>query len=249
MSHAATNWAIEQRGLKPATKLLLWYLCDCHNPDVGCFPSQELLATRAEMSRSTVNLHLNKLEELGLIKRVASRDFATNRQLPTQYILAFEYDFTAEKAVSDNCKQDAKAVSENEQKPCPKNDESRVLNSDTNPVREPVNITSNKKTNKKSSCFEQFWDAFADKRGREGAERVWNRKRLDNMADEVIAGAVRYTKTRGDNRQYWKQAQGWLNDGRWNDEPSSGQSGKTQTSLENLSPLEKLRLETMGAAS
>lgn len=99
------------------------------------------------------------------------------------------------------------------------------------------------------SPFQKFWDAFADKRGREGAERVWNRKQLDNVADEVIAGAVRYTKTRGDNRQYWKQAQGWLNDGRWNDEPPSEQSGKTQTSLENLSPLEKLRLETMGAAS
>ncbi len=39
MSHRATNWAIQQRGLPPAAKLVLWHLCDRHNPDFGCFPS------------------------------------------------------------------------------------------------------------------------------------------------------------------------------------------------------------------
>ena len=33
MSHKATVWAIQQRGLKPATKIVLWFLCDRHNPD------------------------------------------------------------------------------------------------------------------------------------------------------------------------------------------------------------------------
>ena len=35
MSHKATVWAIQQRGLKPATKIVLWFLCDRHNPDFG----------------------------------------------------------------------------------------------------------------------------------------------------------------------------------------------------------------------
>jgi hypothetical protein len=39
MSHEATNWAIQQRGLKPTTTIVLWHLCDRHNPDFGCFPS------------------------------------------------------------------------------------------------------------------------------------------------------------------------------------------------------------------
>lgn len=94
------------------------------------------------------------------------------------------------------------------------------------PDIKPINL---QKINKKGSRFQEFWDAFADKRGRDGAERVWKRKRLDNVADEVIAGAVRYTKTRGDNRQYWKQAQGWLNDGRWNDEAPSAQPASNQS--------------------
>jgi uncharacterized protein YdaU (DUF1376 family) len=84
----------------------------------------------------------------------------------------------------------------------------------------------NKKDTKKVSRFQEFWDAFSDKRGRDGAERVWNRKHLDNVADEVIYGAKAYVKSRGDDRKYWKQAQGWLNDGRWKDlsetSPSKG---------------------------
>ena len=52
MSHRATNWAIQQRGLAPATKLVLWHLCDRHNPDYGRFPSQDQLAADAEISRA-----------------------------------------------------------------------------------------------------------------------------------------------------------------------------------------------------
>jgi hypothetical protein len=58
MSHKATNWAIQLRGLSPVTKLVLWYLCDRHNPDFGCFPSQDQLAADAEISRASLNTHL-----------------------------------------------------------------------------------------------------------------------------------------------------------------------------------------------
>ena len=68
MSHFATNWAILQRGLKPATKIVLWHLCDRHNPDFGCFPTQARLATDCEISRSALNDHLRKLELAGLIR-------------------------------------------------------------------------------------------------------------------------------------------------------------------------------------
>src|SRR6056297_2271066 len=70
MSHAATNWAIQQRGLKPTTKIVLWHLCDRFNPDYGCFPSQERLAQDCEISRSTLNEHLGRLEAAGLLRRV-----------------------------------------------------------------------------------------------------------------------------------------------------------------------------------
>jgi hypothetical protein len=94
MSHAATNWAIQRRGLKPTTKIVLWHLCDRFNPDYGCFPSQERLAHDCEISRSTLNEHLGQLEASGLLRRVPRLDPVTKRQMPTRYILGFERGFT-----------------------------------------------------------------------------------------------------------------------------------------------------------
>ena len=90
MSHAAANWAILQRGLKPATKIVLWFLCDRHNPDFGCFPTQARLAEDAEMSISALNEHLATLEDLGLIHRIRAHDPHSHRRLPTRYVLGFE---------------------------------------------------------------------------------------------------------------------------------------------------------------
>jgi hypothetical protein len=97
MSHAATNWAIQQRGLKPTTKIVLWHLCDRFNPDFGCFPSQEQLADDCEISRSTLNEHLVLLETVCLIRRVQRLNPGNKRQMPTRYILAFEPGFAQDR--------------------------------------------------------------------------------------------------------------------------------------------------------
>ena len=94
MSHEATNWAIKQRGLKPTTKIVLWHLCDRFNPDYGCFPSQARLAHDCEISRATLNRHLDGLEARGLIRRIRVIDPKTGQQRPTRYLLGFETGFT-----------------------------------------------------------------------------------------------------------------------------------------------------------
>lgn len=138
MSHQATRWALKQRGLKPAAKIVLFYLCDHHNDEKGCFPSQELLASECEMSRSTLNIQLAKLEELGLIRRLASVDERTKRQRPTRYLLQFEADFRVRGASNPVSENHTRSVSEKLTKPCPKNDGLRVRFPDTNPVSEPL---------------------------------------------------------------------------------------------------------------
>ena len=79
MSHDATNWAIQRRGLKPTTKIVLWHLCDRFNPDFGCFPSQDRLAHDCEISRSTLNEHLDRLEAEHLLRRVGPGQSLTIR--------------------------------------------------------------------------------------------------------------------------------------------------------------------------
>ncbi|WP_052245174.1 helix-turn-helix domain-containing protein [Halocynthiibacter namhaensis] len=139
MSHKATNWAIQQRGLKPSTKIILWFLSDCHNSHTGrCDPCQATLAEECEMSRSTVNLHLADLEKRGLIRRIQRSNAATKTKKSTLYILALddEKPQNVEKAVSENRTRDSgKAVSEKTAKPCPKKGRSRVRPIGHKPVK------------------------------------------------------------------------------------------------------------------
>lgn len=161
MSHAATNWAIKQRGLKPATKIVLWHLSDCHNGHTGqCNPKQSTLADLCEMSRSTLNLHLDKLEEAGLIRRIVTVEDTTKRQQPTHYVLAMDDEKpVSEKKtrtqyvdqpsldIAEPCpKTGHGAVSEKQPEPCPDFGKSRVRISDTykrNPGKEPGRGTGN----------------------------------------------------------------------------------------------------------
>lgn len=147
MSHRATNWAIQQRGLAPATKLVLWHLCDRHNPDYGCFPSQDQLAADAEISRASLNVHLNKLEQAGLIRRERRHSEGAHRRQSTRYFLAFEPEFSAQAELPfaaenrpDPCPESRHG---NGQKPCPDFAKSHVQNLDTNLVsKEPVITTA-----------------------------------------------------------------------------------------------------------
>ena len=153
MSHRATVWAIQQRGLKPATKIVLWFLCDRHNPDFGCFPTQERLADDAEMSISALNEHLAVLERAGLIRRLRSHDPRTHRRPATRYILGFEEGFAQEPTPETG---DGFGSTEGEQEddptpesghgaisgfsaePSPDFAESHLRNPETNLVREPL---------------------------------------------------------------------------------------------------------------
>jgi len=119
MSHKATNWAIQQRGLSPVTKLVLWYLCDRRNPDFGCFPSQDQLAADAEISRASLNVHLEKLETAGLISRRRRVDEVTRKQKSTRYVLGFEDGFRRRAVSRFWTWKTTTAVSRFWQKPCP----------------------------------------------------------------------------------------------------------------------------------
>jgi hypothetical protein len=153
MSHRATIWAIQQRGLKPATKIVLWFLCDRHNPDFGCFPTQARLADDAEMSISALNEHLARLEELRLIHRVRSHDPRTHKRQATRYILGFEDGFPqdpspetgngfdgtdAEQKDGPTPESGDGAISGFLAKPSPDFAESHLRNPETNLVREPL---------------------------------------------------------------------------------------------------------------
>jgi hypothetical protein len=87
MSHYMTALAMKQRGLKPAAKIVLYWLADHHNDETGlCFPSLKTLATECEMNKTTLIRHLDALEEMGLIQR-EKRDRENGSRASTSYRL------------------------------------------------------------------------------------------------------------------------------------------------------------------
>ena len=183
MSHFATNWAILQRGLKPATKIVLWHLCDRHNPDFGCFPTQARLAADCEMSVSSLNDHLRALEEARLVHRVRCHDPQTHRRQATRYILGFEDRFPDPSDEEDDCASEPDdgddsddpcpnsgvgAISEKLPKPSPNLAGFHLRNSETNLVREPLREPVKEEeedAQARDDRFEEFFGRLLDALG------------------------------------------------------------------------------------
>lgn len=164
MSHRATNWAFQQRGLRPAARVVLLYLADRHNPDHGCFPSQVQLAADCEISRSGLNNVLDELERMGLMRRERRVNVDTHKQMSTRYILGFEDEFTQEPC--------PKSGHGNHAEPSPEIAESRVQNLDTNPVREPVTTTAHARVGEAVGlCLDACGAALTEASRRHLAER------------------------------------------------------------------------------
>jgi hypothetical protein len=153
---------------------VLWFLCDRHNPDFGCFPTQERLADDAEMSISALNAHLAKLEELRLIHRVRVHDPRTHKRQATRYILGFEDGFPqeptpetgvgpdgTEEEQDDNPTPDSGhgAITGFSAKPSPDFAQSHLRNPETNLVREPLSkpVKEEEDAQAREADFDRFF--------------------------------------------------------------------------------------------
>lgn len=222
MSHQATNWAMKVRGISPACKVVLFHLADRHNPDFGCFPSQDTLAHDCEMSRATVNRCLTKLEEAGLIEREQRIDPRTKRQQSTRYFLAFEM---REARVSE-CDTESKAVSHFEQEPCLISAQSRVSNCDTNPVIEPVIEPVIPPPIVPPHRFEEFWAVYPRRVAKANAEKAWMKAVRTADPPTIIEAASAFAAIRaGEDKQFIPYPATWLNQKRWQDDLSQEQPG------------------------
>lgn len=176
MSHKATNWAFEQRGLKPAQRVVLLYLADCHNPGQGgAFPSQKKLAELCEISRSALNTNLDQLESAGLIAREKRRKNGSTQHERTRYYFPFEPAFAqycSNFPSPESGHGDPKAVSGNGEKPSPENGESRVQNLDSNPVREPVRETVKEKEARETPHHDDAAEVDAEENSKSHERRV-----------------------------------------------------------------------------
>jgi hypothetical protein len=139
MSHEATNWAIKQRGLKPAAKIVLWHLCDRYHPDNGCFPSLDTLADDCEMSRRSVQDQIAALEAAGLL-RIEKMPRQRGQMPRNRYVLAFEQDGAS---LGQNLPMAKSALGKKSPPPLANSRDHLGQNLPTNPVKGTSKRTSN----------------------------------------------------------------------------------------------------------
>ena len=98
-----------------------------------------------------------------------------------------------------------------------------------------VDKEEKKKHAKKEIWFEDFWNNFADKRGKSDALNSWLKIKIldEDLADQIIQGAKDYAKHRDNvltpNKSTPKMAQGWLSGKRWEDELPKYKNGHSET--------------------
>lgn len=144
MSHAATKWAFDQPeafpDMKPGEWAVLMVLADCHNPVNGCFPSQEYISRKTNLTDRTVREQLARLKARALVNWSAER--ADGRQAANRYMLAFEDGFVA--AAGEQPEDSSACTAGNQAQVQPEDFDTssrKNLPADTNHVREPVNGT------------------------------------------------------------------------------------------------------------
>ena len=211
MSHYMTALAMRQTGLKPATKVVLYWIADHHNGETGkCFPSIKRIADLSEMSRRSVEGHIETLEKLGLVKREAQfRD--TGGKSTNSYILALTGTY---ENISDA--QNLRMVCE------------KSAHGDTQNLRMNNLVRNNlgKETNISSSdddgvdyYFDQLWGIYPRKVGKGQARQAFRKAAKKIEFYDLLPKLMGYVETlEGKDKQYMPHLSTWLNGERWNDE-------------------------------
>ena len=205
MSHYMTALAMKQQGLKPATKIVLYWLADHHNGETNkCFPSLTRLAECCEMDKTSVIRHIDFLMVHGFIRKVKEKrsdgGFTSNT-----YILNL-----------------AEPKSQNTTSPSGKTQPPLVAKHDPNLVSH--NLGSNEVVIVRSideviDYFKEFWSRYPRKVGKAQAEKSIAKALTKIEGDELLRKVDLFASVcKGKDQKFVPHAATWLNQERWTDE-------------------------------
>lgn len=209
MSHYMTALAMRQKGLPPATKILLYWLADHHNAETGkCFPSLNRLTRLCEMSKRSVQNHIDNLIACNLI--TVEKSFRDDgKQTANNYKLNLE-------GVQDLHGEGAEFA------------RGRVQNlPPNNLVRD--NLGNNNK------LFERFYSAYPKKKARGAALKAFDKAIRKIDPEYIIEKAQEFAKFwEGKDKQYCPYPAKWLNQEQWEDELEVERPQKSSDLLNSL---------------
>jgi hypothetical protein len=225
MSFEAMAMVVTVENISPINKLVLILLSNYADQNSKCFPSYEKIAKLANCSRRTAVRSINTLNKLGLID-IERRKLSNNDNQSNIYTI----------------NRPSVTMS-------PASDKDSINPSDTitppSDTMSPNTITlNNQLVNTHIHRFEDFWQVFPKKRNIKGAKAKWNLKKLDSIADEIIADVLlRITDDRRWVDGFIPDPLTYINQERWNDEVEKLViQPPTKGTFDNKSNIEKAAL-------
>ena len=216
MSHYMTALAMKQKGLKPAAKIVLYWIADHHNGETGaCFPSHKRLAEVCEMTDRSIRNQIDILKQMGLIE-VIDRKRPNGSQTSNAYCLMLKDD------------TDRKNI------PTPQENISATPVQNF-PTHNLVNNNLGKELLNNNDHFEDFWAAYPRKVAKGNARKAFAAAMKKATIEEISAGLNKQLAALSKKeRQYIPHASTWLNGERWNDEPTDNDEPKRHATIDAI---------------
>ena len=199
MSHYMTALAMQQKGIKPATKIVLYWIADHHNSETdACFPSLATLSDECEMSKRAVQAHIDTLSHAGLIERVERKRGNGSRT-------SNGYRLNLTKQAWQNL-------------PPP------LAESATPPWQNlpPHNLGTNNLgniTSKNMSIFDDLWKIYPKKVGKGTARKALTKALTKATIDQIQHSLALFVRSWGQqDKKFMPHLATWLNGERWDDE-------------------------------
>jgi len=199
MSHYMTALAMQKKGIKPVTKIVLYWIADHHNSETdACFPSLSTLADECELSKRAVQGHIDTLEQSGVLTRVQRK-----RPNGSQTSNGYRLNLTKQpwQSVPPPLAESATPPWQN----------LPALNLGTNNLG---SITS-----KDMSIFDDLWKIYPKKIGKGTARKALAAAMKKAPIDQIEHALSLFVRSWGNqDLKYLPHLSTWLNGERWSDE-------------------------------
>lgn len=227
MSLQAMVWALKTAPVPdPISHLVLIGLAD-HADDSGrnARPSVATLSDYARCSMRSVQRKLRTLEDCGLIWAgdQASVQHLRSDRRPVVYDLNI-YGVTVSRAAENGVTAGDERGANLDQTGCHAGPNGATRLADRT-VLEPSLNRPVEPSMRKGPDFADFWDVYPRKTARAAALKAWAKAIKTADAQEILAGALRYSQDPNREAQFTAYPATWLNAGRWEDEPLPARSG------------------------
>ena len=209
---------MQQKGLKPAAKIVLYWIADHHNSETGaCFPSLAKLADECEMDRSTIIRHVDSLCSMGFIEKVERKRGNGSRtsngyhlNLVKQPVANYDYP---------RRKMQPPPVAKCDPRNLGSYNLGKLTSKNTAMIGQPLQDLLAKELPFPEQLFDDLWKMYPKKVGKGQARKAFTAALRKVEHDKIHLALIEYVRsTQNDDKKYLPHLSTWLNGERWDDE-------------------------------